>query len=437
MGYMKLQNKLLPLLILFLLLTTLIILGNLRSGSNNLRSNAASSFSVETESGTRSSGAQLLSDAAASGGQFVLLGLIPSITPTPTSTKSLYVSPTGSDSNSGTTSQTPFKTIQKALNVVTPGTTIFLAKGEFHEILTTKVNGTASAPIIIQGSDVATDITKRHQTVIYGSGRIVNIDHSYYTLTGFSIDGQAGLKGISIPTDPTKVIPFKDANRSKIVDSKLIYVGSADTTKNLTNIKITNMYLRAAGTECVRLRNATLNSEVSNSVIEYCGMFYKDNGDQFNYHNGEGVYIGTSPKSTTQPMYTNDTSNNNVVKNNTIYTYGSECFNVKENAHHNSFLNNVCKYNLEPLTFSGSNIELRGDHNLVADNQISESTGWNVKLKSDSSTYDKGGNTIQRNILSHSSGANIHTEQTGVLFCGNSIDSTVEGTTTVAVTKSC
>ena len=57
--------------------------------------------------------------------------------------------------------------------------------------------------------------------------------------------------------------------------------------------------------------------------------------DQYKYHNAEGVYVGTSRKSTDQPLYANDTSNNIVVRDSTINTYGSECFEVKENAHHN------------------------------------------------------------------------------------------------------
>ena len=43
-----------------------------------------------------------------------------------------------------------------------------------------------------------------------------------------------------------------------------------------------------------------------------------------------------------------------------IRTFGSECFNVKENAHDNVFEDNTCSDNAESVEFSGSNIELRG-----------------------------------------------------------------------------
>src|SRR4051812_16546390 len=62
----------------------------------------------------------------------------------------LYVSPAGSDNNTGTDPGAPLKTIQAALNRVTPGTTINLAMGIYHESITTMVDGTADNPIIIK-----------------------------------------------------------------------------------------------------------------------------------------------------------------------------------------------------------------------------------------------------------------------------------------------
>ena len=47
-----------------------------------------------------------------------------------------------------------------------------------------------------------------------------------------------------------------------------------------------------------------------------------DDVERYRYRNGEGVYIGTSPKSTTQPMFANDTSHDNVVRDSAIATSG-------------------------------------------------------------------------------------------------------------------
>ena len=46
-------------------------------------------------------------------------------------------------------------------------------------------------------------------------------------------------------------------------------------------------------------------------------------------------------------MHENDASSHNVVTRNIIRTFGSECFNVKENAHDNVFEDNVCSDNTE------------------------------------------------------------------------------------------
>lgn len=346
-----------------------------------------------------------------------------------------FINPAGSDANDGLSAEKPFKTIQHGLDVAQPGTVLNLARGVYRETLTTKINGTENAPIIVRGTDNAKK--GDNGTILFGTGRILNVDHSYYQFEGFAIIGQEALSGKTLPVNPNEVIKFKEANQALIKDGRLIYIGSADTAKNITGVKIVNMRLRGAGGECVRIRNAAHHNEISNSVIDYCGMHGKENGTAFTFHNGEGVYIGTSPKSTNQPMHENDTSSYNTVANNIIYTYGSECFNVKENAHHNSFTNNECRYNLEPLEYSGSNVELRGDHNIVEGNTISDSLGWNLKLKSDASKYDKGGNIIRNNTFAHSAGPNIQNEAASVTFCGNKIDNKVKGATEGTVTKNC
>lgn len=353
--------------------------------------------------------------------------------------KAVYVSPNGDDKNDGATAKTAFKTIQHGLDTARPGTVINLAPGIYRESLKTKVSGTEASPIIIRGTDDAKVKDKRYKTVLYGSGRIVSVDHSYYRFEGFAIDGQEALAGKEYPSDPNKIIAFKDENQSVMKDGRLIYIGSDDASRELTGIRIVNMYLRGAGGECVRIRNAAHHNEIANSVIEYCGMFAKGDGtERYKYHNAEAVYIGTSPKSTTQPMHKNDTSNMNIVHGNIIHTYGSECFNIKENAHHNIFVGNECKFNLEPADNAGSNVELRGDNNLVEANLITDSFGVNVKLKADAPEYDKGGNIIRNNTLARAQKGNISNDLKASVICGNKLDSKMQrGTTQDAAAKPC
>src|SRR5690242_1170386 len=94
-----------------------------------------------------------------------------------------FVSPTGSDTNSGTSPATPFKTVQKALDVAVPGTTITLTEGIYREAVATRSAGTASAPITIKGPETGKAVGGRYKAVLYSvGGRAFSINHSYYTL---------------------------------------------------------------------------------------------------------------------------------------------------------------------------------------------------------------------------------------------------------------
>jgi hypothetical protein len=339
----------------------------------------------------------------------------------PSPTAVLHVSPTGSDANDGS-SHAPLQTIQAGLERATPGTQITLAPGVYREQLQTVRDGTADAPIWVKGPESGTDRAGRYQVTVYGTGRVLSVDHSHYVFDGFTIDGQEKLANITFPTDLNSIDAFKLGVQPQVEDGRLIYVGAGDDTRDLTGITISNMFLSGAGGECVRLRNNAHGNVVVDSVIQYCGMYGKrDDDERATFHNGEGVYIGTSPNSDDQPMHANDTSSGNLVARNLIRTFGSECFNVKENAHDNVFEGNTCSANTEPTEFDGSNVELRGHQNVVRNNVISDSAGYSVKIASDDD-YDAGGNVVENNQLSSSQVAlKLETRSTQGPICGNRV----------------
>nr|WP_277991254.1 DUF1565 domain-containing protein [Corallococcus macrosporus] len=354
----------------------------------------------------------------------------------------LYVSPSGSDSNAGTSASAPLKTLQAALDKATAGTTINLAAGTYRERPTTKRAGTATAPITIKGPETGKARSGRYKAVLFGTGRIFNIDHSHYVLEGFTIDGQEKLLNASWPTSLSGVSAFKDANTGVVADGRLIYIGSSETSRDITGVVIRDMFLNGAGGECIRMRSNAHHNEIANSVIQWCGLYAKSSSDGYRYHNGEGVYIGTSPKSTDQPMYANDTSSFNNVRDNTIHTYGSECLNVKENAHDNTFARNDCRYNDEPLEYLGSLVELRGHHNVLDSNVLAVSRSYALKMKSDSDAYDLGGNSATNNTFQQATGAFIRNDNDAAqaTFCGNTFDTTapvVTGTSVGTPTAPC
>src|SRR5690242_143453 len=339
-----------------------------------------------------------------------------------------FVSPSGADTNPGTSAAAPFKTIQKALDLAAAGSTITLAPGVYRESIVTKTAGTATSPITIKGPE--TDAGGRYKAVLASKGTggyVVAISHSNYVLDGFTIDGQPNIARNEYPADLSAVRGFKDSVQGRAINTKLVYVGADVASRDITGIRIANMFLNGAGGECVRFRNRAAASLVVDTVIQWCGMLASgDDSSKYKYHNSEGVYVGTSPKSTDQPLYANDTSNGIVVRNSKIDTFGGECFDVKENAHHNRIEDSECGFNDEPLTFKGSNIELRGDHNLIRRTTVHDSRGWNVKMASDAVQYDKGGNSIQASSFSGAAAAAWRSEQstTDSTFCANTFATT-------------
>lgn len=306
----------------------------------------------------------------------------------------LTAAPHGSPTAAGTAADPT--TVQAALDRAEPGQTIQLAPGVYRltRPLTTRRAGQPGRPITLRGPERGLDLKGRNRAVVTGAGHLVDIEHSHYRLDGFTLNGQPGLDFAQIPTSPDDLVRFKDRNQSKIVDSKLVYVGVKG--HHLTDVRINNMFLTGAGGECVRMRNLTTGSTVSDSLIYRCGFLRKDK--EYGYHNGEGVYLGTSPKSTEQPYARNDATNGNRIERNVIRTYASECVNIKENAADNVVLGNVCEYGLGPASANESVLEVRGRNNQVVGNTIGHSRGFGVKFWSDAG-YGAGGNVLAGNTF--------------------------------------
>jgi hypothetical protein len=333
----------------------------------------------------------------------------------------IYVSTTGSDTSSGTTSGTPLKTLQTALNHAAPGSIIHLAPGTYSGDVVTKINGTALAPITVEGTDTGLNLAKRGKTIVSGISRVFSINNSFYHLSGFTIDGEPALKSTVFPGALQAVKPFKDSIQSKVADSSLVFIGASDAARGIAGVIINDMALEHAGGDCVRIANGAHNNIIEQSTIAWCGMKANPLPGAFTYHNGEGVYVGTSPKSTDRAMHADDNTGDNLIANNVINTYGSECLDVKENSHDNTFRNNTCGYNDEPLVYQGSNIEIRGYHNTLTNNTIVGSMGYGLKLASDSAAYPQGGNVVSANKFSGDTGNPVVNRQTAAQgqFCGN------------------
>lgn len=93
-----------------------------------------------------------------------------------------YVSPNGSDSNPGT-NELPFRTIQKAANVVQAGDTVLVMPGEYNERVTLQTSGISSAYITFKSEP------RRQATVLHGFD---TNNKDYIRIEGFNITHNAG-----------------------------------------------------------------------------------------------------------------------------------------------------------------------------------------------------------------------------------------------------
>ena len=289
-----------------------------------------------------------------------------------------YVSPSGLDTNTGTTKDKPFLSIDKAFSHAEAGDTIQLADGNYFQTVASVKDGSKDKPISVKGTRAA---------VVRGTenaGRIFEIRHSYITRSGFTIDGQHG--------DGATPESYRD---------KLLYVIGREANKGVEGLKVTGMLLQNAGGECVRLRYFAINNEISNSVIKNCGIydFRFDDGGK----NGEGIYIGTAPEQRADgknPTANIDVSRNNYIHHNTIETHGNECVDIKEGSRLNLIEHNTCEQQKDP---DSAGFDARGNDNTFRYNISRNNVGAGVRLGGDSDK-DGIGNHVYGNTLENNAG---------------------------------
>lgn len=100
----------------------------------------------------------------------------------PASASEYFVSPQGSDDNSGTQAE-PWKTIAKANSTMRAGDTVNVAPGEYTDPISPQANGAAGAPIVYRST------RWRQATLVIPEVTAIALnDRSYITVDGFAID---------------------------------------------------------------------------------------------------------------------------------------------------------------------------------------------------------------------------------------------------------
>lgn len=96
-----------------------------------------------------------------------------------------WVSPTGSNSNNGLSSGSPFQTIAHAMSVCNTSDTINLMNGTYNETVTFSHGGASGAPFTLQAASGATPVISQFQT-IPSSAWTTDFGSAYKTTVSFS-----------------------------------------------------------------------------------------------------------------------------------------------------------------------------------------------------------------------------------------------------------
>ena len=312
-----------------------------------------------------------------------------------------FISPSGSDSASGTAVNQAYKTINHALEFAQPGDTIHLAPGEYMQDIKTVRSGNVDKPITLIGPPDA---------VVKGTGnaRIIEVQHNYLTFSGFTVDGLHG--------NPDEPSSYRD---------KLVYLLSTQKKKGVEGVRLLGMTFQNSGGECVRLRYFAKHNEIAYSNFYHCGVFdyvFNQGGK-----NGEGVYIGTAPEQDGQsgaPSDDSDESTDNWIHHNYFDPQGSECVNIKEHAGHNVITDNICLNNYDETS---AGFDIRSECNVISHNQLGnvgvehEIRGAGIRIAG-GDDGDAQYNDITQNLIlsySHETAVKYPTDEKPGLVCGN------------------
>lgn len=290
-------------------------------------------------------------------------------------TRTLTVGTGGSDETGTGTRERPFRTIQHALSLAEPATTVVVTEGTYAEFLKTAKNGQPGRPIILraQGKVVLTG-DEQH-------ARILELRHDYNHVEGFEFTG-------------------KDI---------LLWMENADH-----NVIRGNFFHHADG-ECIRVKYQSTYNLLERNRIEDCGLGdFVRGGDG---KNGEGIYIGTAPEQLYKnPTPVTDESNHNMVRNNTIATRGNECVDIKEGSSANVVELNDCTGQKDP---ESGGINSRGNKNVFRYNRSYGNVGAGIRLGGDERTDGTRNEAYGNELINNGTWAlNVQRLPQGTI-CGN------------------
>ncbi|MBU3804428.1 MAG: right-handed parallel beta-helix repeat-containing protein [Candidatus Cellulosilyticum pullistercoris] len=209
-----------------------------------------------------------------------------------------YVSVSGSDSNDGSSRNTAFKTLDKALSKASAGTTIFLLNGTYESSSTYKLskNGTSSAPIKILNYSGHSPVVDFSSQPYADSSRGFQISGDYWIISGLTIKN-AGDNGIYISGNNNRV---QDCTITKCGDTGL-QLSNGASYNQITRVTSTSNYDSKTDGENADGFAAKLSVGPGNVFRDCIALYNSDDGfDLYNATNAvkfygcEASYNGTN-----------------------------------------------------------------------------------------------------------------------------------------------
>ncbi|UDV85399.1 right-handed parallel beta-helix repeat-containing protein [Bacillus cereus] len=302
-----------------------------------------------------------------------------------TSGTDYYVSPAGSDLNPGTLNQ-PFATIQKAANVATEGSTIYIRSGIYNQKVHVTHSGASGAPITFQNYQNEKVILDGSKVKLEDDGLFTIEDKNYIQVKGLEFRNLKSMKvnetpiGIYITGTGSNIeirnnyihhieTNVKDGNAHGIA----VYGTSSNAQNNLNHIVIDNnevANLKLGLSEAIAVNGNVDSFEVTNNKV----------------HDNNNIGIVLIGHEGVSPVAALDQARNGIVRNNIV--------------HHNSSFNNT-SYN----EYSADGIYVDGGKEIIIEQNQSYENDLGIEVASEhagksASQITVRDNTISNNIMS-------------------------------------
>jgi parallel beta-helix repeat protein len=187
-----------------------------------------------------------------------------------------YVSPTGNDSNPGS-STAPFKTFPKAVSALQPGDTLQVLAGTYSETLTLSSSGTATAPITVLGNGAIVNMQGINANGITVSG-------SYVRVSGFEVTGATDF-GIAVMSQNVTI-------ENNIVHDNVTKNGVG--TCGLSTSWGSGVKVRVGG-QNTTIRNNTVYNNCGEGIAVTRGVTTLVEGNTVSDNFSVNIYVDNSP----------------------------------------------------------------------------------------------------------------------------------------------